>query len=104
MKFDYSELNDFKEKNFNSIFTNVVTIGHEHAQRCIVAMVNSGDYTLEQAIYVFGHCCERCMNVLLHKYLNGEDGYAEYSEEWQNTNTKCKFCDTSINVSEMLEN
>lgn len=58
----------------------------------IVAMVNSGDYTLEQAIWVCAKSCTRCMNVLSDKYL-GRDGYAEHSEEWYECNTKCIFCE-----------
>ena len=56
------------------------------------AMVNSGDFTLEQAIYVYANSCERCMNSLLYKYLDGKDGYPEYSEEWKKCNTQCDFC------------
>ena len=59
---------------------------------CIVAMVNSGDYTLEQAIWIYANSCERCMNALEFKYLNGKSGYAEYSEEWKKCNTECDFC------------
>ena len=59
---------------------------------CIVAMVNSGDYTLEQAIWVYANACERCMNALCYKYLDGKDGYAEYSEEWDKCGTSCDFC------------
>ena len=70
--------------NFNTTF---------HAgSDCIVAMVNSGDYTLEQAIWVWINSCERCMNVLCNKYLDGKDGYEEYSAKWFNCNTKCDFC------------
>lgn len=58
----------------------------------ILAMANSGDYTLSEAITVFGNACERCMNVLAYKYLNGKDGYEEYSEEWKKANTVCDFC------------
>ena len=36
--------------------------------------------------------CERCMNVLAYKYLNGKDGYEEYSEEWLKCPTVCQFC------------
>ncbi len=60
--------------------------------KCVVAMVNSGDYTLSEALVVMATSCERCMNVLLYKYLNGEDGYEEYSEEWKKANTVCDFC------------
>ena len=61
-------------------------------QDVIMAMVNSGDYTLPEALVVFASACERCMNVLAYKYLNGADGYAEHSEEWEKCNTKCDFC------------
>lgn len=61
-------------------------------QDVILAMVNSGDYTLEEAISVYSSACERCMNVLAYKYTNGADGYAEHSEEWEKCNTECDFC------------
>jgi len=61
-------------------------------EKTILAMVNSGDFTLSEAILVYATACERCMNVLVHKYSNGEDGYAEYSEEWQKCGTSCQFC------------
>ena len=32
------------------------------------------------------------MNVLLYKYLDGKDGYEEFSEEWQKCNTVCDWC------------
>lgn len=57
-----------------------------------MAMVNSGDYTLQEALVVFSTACERCMNVLTYKYLNGADGYEEYSDEWEKCNTECDFC------------
>jgi len=58
----------------------------------ILEMVNSGDFTLSEAIIVYATSCERCMNVLIHKYTNGEDGYAEYTEEWKECGTSCQFC------------
>ena len=58
----------------------------------IIAMVNSGDYTLSEALMLWSKCCERCMNVLAYKYLNGKDGYKEYSEEWLKCPTVCQFC------------
>lgn len=61
-------------------------------EKIILAMANSGDFTLSEAIIVYASACERCMNVLAHKYSNGVDGYAEYSEEWQKCNTECQFC------------
>lgn len=70
--------------------------GHTHIgggnSDVIMAMVNSGDYSLPEAIAVFGFSCERCMNVLAYKYLNGADGYPEHSEQWNSCNTECDFC------------
>ena len=60
--------------------------------RLAVAMVNSGDYDLYEALAVLAQSCERCANVLWNKYLPGEDGYEEYSEEWYKANTLCDFC------------
>ena len=61
-------------------------------QDVILAMANSGDYTLSEAMALYASCCERCMNVLCYKYLDGKDGYPEYSEEWKRCNTVCDFC------------
>nr|DAO07742.1 MAG TPA: hypothetical protein [Caudoviricetes sp.] len=61
-------------------------------QDVIMAMVNSGDYTLQEALVVFSTACERCMNALAYKYLNGAYGYEEYSDEWKKCNTECDFC------------
>ena len=79
-----------KDRTYRNILDCTTTFGS--GQDCIVAMVNSGDYTLEQAIWVYANACERCMNVLLYKYLDGKDGYEEYSEEWHKANTVCDFC------------
>ena len=86
----YKWISKGKERTFKPIFTSRTSYGC--GQDCIVAMVNSGDFTLEQAIWVYANSCERCMNVLLYKYLNGKDGYEEYSEEWEKCNTICDFC------------
>lgn len=61
-------------------------------EKVILAMVNSGDYRLGEALAVWSNACERCMNVLAYKYLNGKDGYEEHSEEWEKCNTVCDFC------------
>jgi hypothetical protein len=63
------------------------------SEEVIVAMVNSGDYTLSEALAVYSNACERCANVLTYKYLNGKDGYPEFSEEWRKANTVCHFCE-----------
>ena len=86
----YKWISKGKDRTFRHIFTNTTT--YKSGQDCIVAMVNSGDFTLEQAIYVYANSCERCMNSLLYKYLDGKDGYPEYSEEWKKCNTQCDFC------------
>ena len=62
-----------------------------------VAMVNSGDFDLSDALAVLAQCCERCCNVLWNKYLPEEDGYEEFSEEWYKANTVCEFCKDSDN-------
>lgn len=59
--------------------------------RLLVAMVNSGDYDLYEAMAILASCCERCANVLWDKYVPGE-GYPEYSEKWHKANTCCAFC------------
>ena len=61
-------------------------------QDVILAMANSGDYTLAEAMALYASCCERCMNVLAYKYLDGKDGYEEYSDEWKKCNTVCRYC------------
>lgn len=73
------------------LFTGNTTLCKQSG-KCVVAMVNSGDYELDEALAVMAHACERCMNVLLHKYLNVEDGYEEYSDEWEKANTEYDFC------------
>ena len=86
----YKWISKGKARTFNHIYTVSTTYGG--GQDCIVAMVNSGDFTLEQAIWVYANSCERCMNALAYKYLDGKDGYPEYSEEWKKCNTVCDFC------------
>ena len=61
--------------------------------RLAVAMVNSGEYELDEALSIIAHSCERCLNVLFNKYLPSEDeGYEEGSDEWKKCNTECDFC------------
>jgi hypothetical protein len=86
----YKLLSKGKDKTFKSIMT--INTTYNSGSDCIVAMVNSGDYTLEEAIWIYANSCERCMNVLCHKYLDGKDGYEEHSEEWKRAGTVCIFC------------
>lgn len=86
----YKWISKGKPKTFRTILDCTSTYGG--GQDAIVAMVNSGDFTLEQAIWVWANSCERCMNALTYKYLDGKDGYEEYSDEWKKCNTECGFC------------
>lgn len=79
-----------KDKTFKTILDCRTT--WSGGQDVILAMANSGEFTLEKAIWVYANSCERCMNVLAHKYLNGADGYEEYSDEWKKCGTVCDFC------------
>lgn len=58
----------------------------------ILAMVSSGDYRLSEALAVWASACERCMNALAWKYTNGQDGYEEFSEQWEKAGTCCDLC------------
>ena len=60
-----------------------------------LAIANSGDYSLSTSITIAATSCERCMNVLAHKY-ELEWGYEEGSEDWKKTNTSCQFCEGII--------
>lgn len=81
-------------KKYGKTFRSIYRIGttFNGGQDVIVAMVNSGDYTLIEAIDLWTRSCGRCMNVLAYEYLDGKDGYPEHSEEWNKCNTVCEFC------------
>lgn len=49
-------------------------------------------YTLGEAILIAANACERCMNALGDIY-GLPWGYAEGSEEWENSGTRCQFCE-----------
>ena len=67
-----------------------------------LAMTNSGDYTLSEAILVAAQACERCMNALADQY--GLDwGYPEFSDEWYKANTQCEFCTTEEEWQEIMD-
>lgn len=72
-------------------FTSCCHIGGGNSP-VIIAMVQSGDFTLSEALAVYSHLCERCVNALAYHYLNGADGYPEYSEEWKKCGTVCECC------------
>lgn len=76
----------------NRVFTSCTNISRDSGQ-LLVAMVNSGDYDLYEAMAVLARCCERCLNVIWNKYLPDVDGYPEFSREWYQANTVCEFCE-----------
>lgn len=79
-------------RKWEGIGSREVLSGHCTWQESLtLAIANSGDYSLREAILISATSCERCMNALAHKY--GLDwGYEEYSEEWQKCGTSCQFC------------
>ena len=83
-----------KKRGDSKTFKDIASFntGYRSMSDVIVAMVNSKDYTLEEAIYICANACERCSNVLAYKYLDEKEGYSEYSEEWKKCNTVCDFC------------
>lgn len=62
-----------------------------------LAIANSGDYRLKDAITIAASSCERCLNALLWHYEVSKDGeregYPEGSEEWHEARTSCRFCE-----------
>lgn len=65
-----------------------------------VEMANEGEMSVLSMMQDIDEstACERCMNVLAYKYLNGADGYEEYSDEWKKCNTECDFCKNKENT------
>lgn len=57
----------------------------------VLVMAMTDEYTLSQAILIAANACERCLNVLAHKY-GLKWGYPEDSEEWKRARTSCQFC------------
>jgi len=61
----------------------------------VLAMTNSGDYELPDAILIAANSCSRCMNALAYQY--GLDwGFQVGSEEWVKTGTSCQFCEFEV--------
>lgn len=58
----------------------------------VLAMANSGNYSLSESILIAASSCERCLNALCHKY-GLDNGYPEGSEEWKKCGTVCDFCE-----------
>lgn len=57
----------------------------------VLALVESGNFTLDEAIIFAAEACERCTNSAANDY--GLDwGYPEGSEDWEASKTSCDFC------------
>lgn len=88
------ETEGWEQTDLYNIFTYHTYILGDIQQELIIKMVNSGDYTLTEAMLAVSIACERCLNVLLNKYECSDSGYEEYSEKWYKANTCCDFCST----------
>ena len=69
----------------------IMSMNSSWPEDIVLSITNSGDYTLKEAILICVKACERCLNVLAHKYKAG-DGYSEDSEEYKQCGTSCQFC------------
>ena len=69
----------------------IMTGSSSYPQDLVLAMANSNDWDLSEAIIIAANSCERCMNALAEKY-GLKWGYKEFGEEWQKCNTSCEFC------------
>ena len=64
-------------------------------QNLVIAMAVSGDYTLQQALYIVAMACDRCRHALLYEYRelhNSNEGYSVKSDEYQKSSCRCQFC------------
>jgi len=83
-----------KKGNFNKF----IGFNSTYSPDLVLAIVKSGDYDYSEAQIIASQSCERCMNALAYKY--GLDwGYPEYSLEWYESGTSCKFCEDDNNKS-----
>lgn len=60
-------------------------------EELVLAITNSGEYTLSQAIIISSEACERCMNALAERF-GLQWGYKLHSPQWFDSNTTCDFC------------
>jgi len=74
-----------------------------YPQDLVLAMANSKDFTLNEAILITANCCEKCMNSLAHMY-GLSWGYPEYGEEWKKTGTSCEYCEAEVPLWKKLIN
>lgn len=81
----------FVEGKFLNAGDSYTHIGRS-SQDLILAIANSGDYTLGESVILVAECCERCLNAISYKYTKGKEGYPEGSDEWKRCGTVCTFC------------
>lgn len=89
-------IGDYVKRKIGRTFkpvANFTTTLSKASMRCAVEMVNSGDYDLDEALWVLAEACDRCTNALLNKYLGERYGYPEDSDEYRNDSTRCQFCE-----------
>lgn len=87
-----------------------VGTGHStYPGQLVFKMIESDDFTFEEAVLVAGQACERCLNALCYKYkvlakappphehgASIYEGYPEESREYQESHTRCQFCDPAM--------
>lgn len=83
----------YEDGEGNTYSNRIATVTSSWSPDLALAIVNSGDYTLGDAILIMAKSCERCLNVIYNHYMGPEEGYPELSEQWHKCNTKCKFCE-----------
>lgn len=85
----YEQGQALRKEIYMYIVSYIKLVGYAPSVTEISERVDAGRATVWKHIST---ACERCMNVLAYKYLNGADGYEEYSDEWKKCNTECDFC------------
>lgn len=82
---------------FEEIHQDISDVGEY--QDLIISMVQSGDFTINEAILTIGLACQRCRNVLynIYKPINDDgsiNGYPLLSNKWKACNDSCQFCES----------
>jgi len=78
--------------NDDGTSTSVATGESSFPSDLVTEMVRSGDWDVADAIMVAGQACERCLNVLLHRY-GLDDGYPFASDAYWRAGTRCPMCE-----------
>ncbi len=67
----------------------------------VLAMCANG-YTLDNAILIVSHACERCLNVLYWEH-GFRGGYRHKSVDWHKAGTSCQYCEHAGEVEPELK-